>query len=193
MERSLQLDVTLVQAAPDRLLFRYRARNSWTRELYLFNRLFVEEPSGARRVDPARVYVVVDGTVLHVSKQMFEVPEDVEVEQPEVPYLSRLGPGETFEEEISLPLPVRESYPYMSPPAAASPGEKRTCDQLVFTLGYFHAKEPGWVRSISSGGEPALGTDYGFAIQTNQTVSSALQKVRAECIVVTDPRRRPRT
>lgn len=193
MDASIKLELSVVRATPELLTFRYRAHNLWTRELYLFNRLFVEEPSGERRVDPSKVYVLSEGGVLRVSKQLFPVPDGLAVEWPEVPYLTRLAAGASFEEEIDLKLPAREAYPYMDPEVAASAGERKGCEQLVFTLGYFQAKEPRWVRSISVGAEATLATDYGFAIQGNQSVSSASQRVRTECVVLADPRRRPRS
>jgi hypothetical protein len=189
---SIELQVTVVSAAPDHFVFRYRARNAWTRDLYLFNRLFDTDPTGRRKVDPNRVYVMVEGSVLNASKQLFDVPETLDVEFPEVPYLTRLAPGAAFEEEIRLSLPARETYPYASSRAQRQPGEKRVCEQFVFTLGYFHAREASWVRPIQIDGQELLATDYGFASQTRQAVASPAQRVRTECLVLADPRRRAR-
>ena len=190
MSASVQLEVSIVSASPGAVTVRYRARNNWNRDVYLFNRLFETAADGKRTLDANRVYVQVDGSTLKLSKQLFDVPEDVEVESPEVPYLTRLAPGQTYEEEIRLALPVRESYPYASSRAAQAPGEKRACEQLVFTLGYFSAREARWVRPATLEGQEVLATDYGFAIQTRESVSAAPLRVRTECIVLADPRRR---
>src|SRR5262249_51064587 len=156
---SVDLQVTVVSATPDRLVFRYRARNTWNRDLYLFNRLFETDPTGKQKVDPNRVYVMVEGAVLRASKQLFDVPETVEVEFPEVPYLSKLAAGASLEEEIQLALPARETYPYASSSAQRQPPEKRVCEQFVFTLGYFHARDASWVQTLQVGGQELLATD----------------------------------
>jgi hypothetical protein len=192
MSTSVQLEVSLVSASVGAVAIRYRARNNWNRDVYLFNRLFETAPDGKRTLDPNRVYVQVEGSILKLSKQLFDVPEDVEVESPEVPYLTRVAPGQAYEEEIRLALPVRESYPYSSSRAARAPGEKRFCEQLVFTLGYFSAREARWVRPATLDGQEVLATDYGFAIQSRESVGALPLRVRTECIAVADPRRRTR-
>lgn len=190
MSTSVQLEVSLVSASAGAVTIRYRARNNWNRDVYLFNRLFETALDGKRTLDANRVYVQVEGSTLKLSKQLFEVPEDVEVESPEVPYLTRLAPAQTHEEEVRVALPIRESYPYASSRATQTPGEKRVCEQLVFTLGYFSAREARWVRPITLDGQELLATDYGFAIQSRESVSAAPLRVRTDCIVIADPRRR---
>jgi hypothetical protein len=194
MDTCLQISATLGAVSASRLAFRVRAKNVWTRDIYLFNRLCSDEPSDERRIDPARVSVFVEGETLRLSKQLFDVPDEVDVESPEVPFVSRLAPDAVLEEEIALALPARERHPYRrsSSSASASTGQKRICERLVFTLGYFVAKDSRWVREVTVGGEKALATDYGFAIQTNQSVSVTLERVRSDCLVGGDPLRRPR-
>ena len=198
MDTCLQISATLGSVSASRLAFRVRAKNVWTRDIYLFNRLCSDEASGERRIDPARVSVLVEGEPLRLSKQLFEVPDAIDVESPEVPLVSRLAPEAVLEEEIALALPARESHPYLrssasssaAAPASASHAQKRICERLVFTLGYFVAKDSRWVREVTVGGEKALATDYGLAIQTNQSVSVTLERVRSDCLVGADPLRR---
>jgi hypothetical protein len=192
MGSSVSLEASVVSATPDLLVFRYRARNAWDRDLFVFNRIARTEPDGRKHLDANQVYVVAEGKTLHVSKQLVEVPEDFDVLAPEIPFLTRMSPGATVEEEIRIALPVRESYPYTAASAERAPGEKRSCEQLLFTLGYFHAREASWVRPATLDGQEVLATDYGFAIQTRESVSAAPLRVRADCIVLADPRRRTR-
>ena len=191
MASSLTVETTLVSAGADQLVFRYRARNTWNRDLFVFNKLARSE-SGTVKIDPNRVYIVADGNVLHVSKQLYEVPEHIDVLAPETPFVTRLAPGEEAQEEIRLALPAREAFPYAGGgPTPAT--EKRLCEQLVFTLGFFQAREAAWIHTAVLGGQEVLATEYGFASQTRGTASAAPLRARMECFVLSAPQWRPKS
>lgn len=186
---SIKVETEAKLTAGRRLSISYRALNTSGRDVYAFNRLFATDRTGHRTVDSNKVYCEVIDTVLHISKRLVEVPRLVLVESPEVPYLTYLAPKAEVKEDLYLELPVRESYPYAHPEAEKS-GHMEVCQLLVFTLGYFVPRSPGWIKQIIKGEETLLATDYGFAIQANQAVSSQPIPLRLECIVLDDPRRR---
>ena len=179
---AVKVQISVVEATSDRLGVQYTVVNTAGHKIYLFNRLFITDMKGQRTLDPNRVYAEINGTTLHLAKQLVEIPPGMLVEYPVVPYLNRLDPGESFKETLTLALPIRENQPYMSVPFGATEREVM-CDELVFTIGYFVAREPDWVREVEVGDETALSTDYGYAIQTHRTASSQPVAVRSQCLV----------
>jgi hypothetical protein len=177
---SIQLTVETRPVIEGRFSLSYSARNISGKEVYLLNRLFRADRTGKRTIDKDKVYCAVVGDTVHLSKRLVRVPEGTLVESPEVPYLTHLPPGASFEESLSLAVPLRVDVPYLHP---AGPVEKPVlCRELVFTLGYFVAKEQRWVRTITKNGEPVLVTDYGFAVQADESVSASLVDVKIPCL-----------
>jgi hypothetical protein len=165
------------------------AHNGSGKEVYLFNVLFSTDVAGHRKIDRGKVYRMLEGNLLHLSKTMIPVPGFLEVEMPEIPYLTPLRPGESFAEEITVECPAREQYPYAHPRTEKAPGEARGTDGFVFSLGYFVPTAPGTVREVQVGSEKVRSTDYGFAIQGLEVVSSKAFPKKCACIFLNDPRR----
>jgi len=180
----MQPQVEVLQSDDTRLVLRYSVTNDWGREIFLFNRLFVTDRTGKRTVDPNHVYVSVDGTTLLLGKTLIFVPEEKEVEHPEVPYMTRLESGESFEEVIELKPPVREHNPYRRTDIEKAADHVVECQELVLILGYFTPPEASWVREVDQGGNTELATSYGLAVQAFDSVVSAPVAVRCGCIVV---------
>jgi hypothetical protein len=176
----IQLTVESRPVHEGRFSLSYRAHNASGKEIYLFNRLFRADKTGKRAIDKDKVYCVVVGDTVHLSKRLVRVPEGTLVESPEVPYLTHLPPGASFEEGLSLALPLRLDIPYLHP--SASVVKPVLCRELVFTLGYFVAKEQRWVRTITKNGEPVLVTDYGFAVLADEVVSASTAEVKIPCL-----------
>ena len=183
----MQPRVNVLESDEDRLVFSYSVTNDWGREVFLFNRLFVTDRTGKRTVYPNHLYVSVSGTTLQLAKTLIPVPEEKEVEYPEVPYMTRLESGESFEERIELTLPIREHHPYRRPDIEKAADHEMVCEELVFILGYFRPPDPSWVRYVDLDGETELSASYGRAIQAFESVASAAVQVRSRCIVVNPP------
>ena len=182
LEKAVRLSVDAVAKSREEVSFRYSARNDSGVDVYLFNRLFKVDKIGNHTIDPSKFYCEVRGSVLHVSKRLVELPDEIDAEYPEVPYLTALPSQERFEERVALRLPVQEYAPYARTRQRDRPESPRLCDSIVFTLGYFVAREPDWVEKVVLNGDTELVTEYGFAIQTNRTVSSKSIDVRCECV-----------
>ena len=140
---SAQADITLeleeVSASGDALEIAYRVENATPHRAWLVNRLFHRRPAGFE-VDPDVAYVGVDpGPVLHVRKQLIEVPEHIDVEAPEVPYVTPLAAGGSFTETVRLAQPVEPHDPYEPQDRADRP---YVVERLAFSLGYLLEDEP---------------------------------------------------
>ena len=124
--------------ASDRLRIEYRATSAASGPLFLFNILHDEFDDGVFPLDRGG-YVEIDGDGVVVSRKLFAVPSGTLAEKPNIPFLTRLVPGETFQEDFTVALPLAARNPYVDPsPTAGQPFEGRP---LMFELGYFAGAE----------------------------------------------------
>jgi hypothetical protein len=190
MPNLVRLEVQPLPSVAGGVHFKYVAHNDSGKEVYLFNVLFTTDVTGHRKIDRGKVYRMVEGRLLHLSKTLVRVPENLEVEMPEVPYLTPLPPGKSFAEEITVEAPIREQYPYAHPQTETAKGEVRICEGFTFSLGYFVPLTPDSVRKIQVGLEKVWATDYGFATQGLAVVSSKVLSVTAGISLPDSMRRR---
>ena len=134
-----------VQPAPDALLIAYEFRNRSARTAFLFNVLHRTGPSGGPETDSNLVYAQQSGDSVVLSKKIFPVPNDVDVEKPDVPYVTRVEPGQVFREKFTVPLPLKLWTPY---PGSAAPTLPQA--SVWFELGFFLAPDPSFAKQ--SGG-----------------------------------------
>ena len=126
-----------IQASSGSLLLGYEFRNRSNRTAFLFNVVHRTGPSGGPEADPNLVYVQPAGQAVVLGKRIFPVPQELDVEKPEVPYVTRVEPGGVFVEKLSLMLPLRVFSPYPQVQTAV-PAEAAA----YFELGFFLAPDP---------------------------------------------------
>lgn len=135
-----RLEVATAVAGTDTLILSYLFRNGSLNPVFVFNRLYKGLDDDRRyKVDPNLIYVQLDGTQIILSKKVIPVPEDVDVEKPEVPLVTYLPPQGTVQEKLTLKLPLRLRAPYTSTkPKPVLP----KLDQLkfYFEIGFFASK-----------------------------------------------------
>jgi len=148
-----------VQASPASLLLGYEFRNRSDKTAFLFNLVYKFGASGGPEADPNLVYVQQSGAAVVLGKKIIPVPDDIDVERPDVPYVTRVDPGEVFREKINIMLPLRPFTPYPQRGGAAV-----TEAAVYFELGFFLAPDPSVARE--SGGHLVV---YPFAAQ-KQTI-----------------------
>lgn len=180
------LTLAHVQCQPPTLTLTYQLRNDWGHTVYLFNRLFHTEPSGKITLDASCLYAEMQGETLHLAKQLVPIPPLMKVESPEVPYLTPVASGATLTEELVIPVPVREYWPYREPTAMLQPKERRTCKDLVLTLGLVVGSDPSVFREVLLEGERLAAVRYGQGLAAQKLIHSAAVPVRCECLVFAD-------
>lgn len=134
-----------VQAGPDSLHIGYEFRNRSAKTAFLFNVLHRTGLSGGPETDPNLVYIYQSSGSIALAKKIFPVPADVDVEKPDVPYVTRVEPGQVFRERFTVPLPLKPWAPYRGQPAPTL-GEAA----VFFELGFFLASDPSVAKN--SGG-----------------------------------------
>jgi hypothetical protein len=128
-----------VAAQPEHnaLTLGYEFTNRSGKTAFLFNLLHRTGPSGGDEPNPDLVYVHQNGGLLVVAKRVLPVPDNIDVEKPDVPYVTRVDPGQSFREKLTLPLPLTLWSPYPGAPRAALPEM-----EVWFELGFFLAPDP---------------------------------------------------
>ena len=110
----------------------YQVHNILEQPIYLVNRVFKWSDAGFS-VDPAIVYTQLSDGELWLTKANLDVPENFDVEDPDVPFLTKVEAGETFEESFSLPLPLEPYHAYNQVRRAEEPV---SFEQLKLVIGW---------------------------------------------------------
>ena len=151
------LNVSIIPGDEAKLSLHYVLKNTLKHDIYVFTPILTYDRQKKKRLpDPGRVYVSwLDdqnkGTI-RLSKQLWPIPELLEVYAPEVPYLTRLLPGDSLQEKLSIDLPLKIDYPYMSAFSKKKRGSvpvKMPAHSVVFAIGYVSG-EPGELRLEST-------------------------------------------
>lgn len=130
-----------VQISPTALLLGYEFRNRSSKTAFLFNVIHRTGPSGGPEADANLVYVQPSAGTVVLGKRIIPVPADVDVEKPEVPYVTRVEPGEVYRERLNLQLPLRIFTPYkLRTPVSMAEAA------AYFELGFFLAPDPSVAR-----------------------------------------------
>jgi hypothetical protein len=95
----------------DRLTIDYRVRNDRPQPIYLVNRVHQWTKAGFS-VDPNLIYTQIENQTLKLTKAYLDLPENIDVEAPEIPFLTEVASGGEFEETIVKTLPLKPYHPY---------------------------------------------------------------------------------
>lgn len=111
----------------------YRVRNLADAPAFLFNVLHRDFDAGVFPLDPSG-YVEIGPETVIVSRKLFAVPPFTLVEKKNIPFMTRVAPGELFSAQLHLatPLVARNPYEAEVPEGGATAGRA-----LIFELGYF--------------------------------------------------------
>lgn len=119
MHDSVALTAFEARVSEAGLTVRYRVSNGGDGQVWLFNQLF-EFGLAGHEIVPNRAYARLEGSTLVLAKSWREVPDHIDVEVPEVPFLTALAPGESFEETFTVQVPVAADDPYAPQPSGSA-------------------------------------------------------------------------
>jgi hypothetical protein len=126
--------------------------------------------------------------VIHLTKRVWAVPDEIDVYMPEVPFLTKVSAGKTFEERLQLPLPLTISFPYQFATATDEATTSRhpvqtISRELIFSIGYLLQKD------IESTDKPELVQNqsyftlpYGISFENQRIVTGKKIAVRLEVL-----------
>jgi hypothetical protein len=133
-QSNCRLDVEVLQSTNDQVKLRYTFSNRGTQNVYLFHRLYEKlDDKKVFQTSVNKVYVEFDGSRAIVSKKIFPVPRDIDVEKTNVPCASVVKPNDKITETLELKLPLVPQNPY---PGKKSPGLAAVDVEMYFELGF---------------------------------------------------------
>ena len=149
----------------------YRLQNSSPKRVLCFTCLFNEAPSGERTIDPTKAFVEIDrqGHV-HVDLLTPELPEDVDVEAPVVPYAVLIEPGAAATGEVVLPLPLAERRPYPYGPPRDLPKQSTTAELRVGYVEFSEDAVPA--KAIDFQGRTVYSLRAALAFERQKTITA---------------------
>ncbi len=137
------LQVSLARPDPSVVMLTYVFENGSPQNAFLFNQIYRQVlPDGMFATEPQRVYIEASGDGVLLSKKIIPVPDTMDVEKPFIPCATMVKPGESFQETLALPLPLRPWHHYLmltDDDFASEPTEL----PASFELGFFLATPEG--------------------------------------------------
>lgn len=126
----------------DRMRVHYTVRNEGAQPIGVFRHLPSPDSAGPG-LSPDHVFRDLEDGTLRLRKLAPELPEGVEMAERPLPFVSRLEPGESLEEEFSVSVPVRVNDPVRRARMGARPGRRLVADRpamarrIVLSIGVF--------------------------------------------------------
>ncbi len=165
----LQLEVS-INLEKDVLSLSYKAKNITDSNLYLFNIFWNVDETGKEIREKEQLYVcLVDDKVLSISKRIAPLPMWKVVEWRIIPYVTKVEPGKTFEENVRLKQPIEEYNPYF-PKGLDSETEIRLAEKVIFSLDYI--REIGGLEIKATDIENALSVWHERLLAEVKTLTS---------------------
>jgi hypothetical protein len=126
------LSIVKASVQDSKLRLSYRVSNDTDHPIYLVARLFQRSPSGFV-TDPNLVYTEIKGGTLRLTKAMIPVPDTMDVEVPEVPYVVKVESKKAFDETLQVRVPIEPRHPYAG---VKRVDEARTFSRVELVVGW---------------------------------------------------------
>ncbi|RKH67049.1 hypothetical protein [Corallococcus llansteffanensis] len=167
----VELKVESVAREADTLAVTYAVHNRTSRAVLLVDGLPEQGFSGPSGVAPERAYVDLSGDGAVLLRMLVRVPEDLDVEAPEVPAVSRVEPGATASRRVVVPLPLRTSLPYPTGPELTR--ELSQVREVRLRVGYLPDAEGVKLHAgTDSRGQSVQTPEYGQVVTRQQVLDS---------------------
>jgi hypothetical protein len=177
-EADVELRVKSVERTEAGLVLTYEVHNRGGQALWLLDRLFESGPTGSLRLEPDRAYVELRGNAVVVSRMLHPVPDNMLVEVPEVPAVTRVEPRQTVSRRAVLAVPLRHWLPYDQDSTKELPLD--SVRELRLRAGYL-VDEPAMElhEAKDSEGNPYKSPTYGKALKAQKLLDSGPLSVPA--------------
>lgn len=168
--KSVQLTATAkVDAAS--LEVRYTASNQTDETILLVNRI-QRWNDGGHQVYDDRFYTVVAGEDLRLTAAYLDVPDHVDVETPDMPLVTRVGPGATYTGVLRATLPLEPYHPY--PGVVRYEEESRTYKNVLVVIGWIPERAGRVTEKDDGEGGKYLYVDHSVAARDQRLAIAPL-------------------
>jgi hypothetical protein len=177
-EADVELRVKSVERTEVGLVLTYEVHNRGGQALWLLDRLFESGPTGSLRLNPDKAYVELRDSAVVVSRMLLPIPDEVLVEVPEVPAMTRVEPRQTVSRRAVLAVPLRHWLAYDEDSTKELPLE--SVSELRLRVGYL-VEEPGMElnEAKDSAGDTYKYPSYGKALKAQKILHSGPLSVPA--------------
>ncbi len=108
---TLDFDCKLTEAA-SHLTISYGVHNGSAHDVGVFNRIRAVSPDGTSSFDPDVAFIDIEGDVLLVRKMALPIPEGLSMTSYIPPRVSRIPPGQSLSESMTLRAPIKVMQPF---------------------------------------------------------------------------------
>jgi hypothetical protein len=178
MQREADVELTVVSVARegDTLAVTYAVHNRSPRAVLLTDGLWDVGFSGHQTLAPERAYVDLSGGRVVLSRMLLPVPEDLMVEAPEVPAVTRVAAGATANRSAVVPLPLRTALPYPTGPEQTR--DLADVRDVTLRVGYLPDADAVRLRDGKDAQGSAVKTpEYGPALKAQRVLDSGPRPV----------------
>lgn len=148
--------------------------------IYLFSPIG-EFEANELKPKPSRVYVTVEGDKVILKKSLFEIPDDVDVYMPEVPFLTKVAAGDSFHEKLEIPNNLIANFPYQFAAGMAKSQKSERTTKLQFQLGYVPHRSD--LESLDPEADGLYSIGYGEGIENQKILESETINAVAEVAI----------
>ena len=177
MNPTISLSTTFDKKSAQHGVLSYRVSNHSQQDIYLLTPL-TDNRGGHILAMPPRVYVqMVDAKLVQLSKQVWPIPDMLDVYMPEMPFLTKLPAGQSFTEDLQLPLPLISNFPYRFYADAGKNIQRRAVNvvaqSLVFSIAYVGQDVMQAAGALTpEPGQSYFSLSYGDAVAKQQVLTS---------------------
>ncbi|MFB9151318.1 hypothetical protein ACFFU4_16320 [Roseovarius ramblicola] len=165
---TLRVDWTITDAL---IAAQYEVLNAGAQQFLVFDRLYETARSGTRTVHPELAYTRLDATgILGIEKLVPPLPEDIDIEQPELPYARLLDPGASLTGRVAVARPVRLNPAY---PQGYAMTEADSASAVMLRIGYAPFEEDAAARQINANGEILYSMRHAWVRPRQRLIESA--------------------
>lgn len=93
-------------------------------------------------------YLHENNSIIVMTFRTIPIPPDMEVYAPDIPFYRMLEAGQSTDETVHVPLPIREIHPYCARTYPDKPTPLQVW-KIEFSVEYFWAKERHFVRQTA--------------------------------------------
>lgn len=162
----------------DILTLEYQFKNTSPNKVFVFNRLYREEASGKRTIDPDLTFIHLDSNKLLVIEKIIpKIPNNMDVESPIIPYAKCLEARSSLSEKIHFSIPIKQNIPYLYEKALNN-SMLLISEGIQFNIAFLEEKAEAFnVKKIVDAGKTVYSFRTGKEISQQQIIQGEITNI----------------